>query len=134
MSSEQSYFANNWENAQQSDNVEFVYEDRPPCLSRQRGKDDVSIQDDPVIHQNGWTAPQRVWEGLRAKEELEQTIMNQQYATAQQTMSTHFAIYQEEMRQRRLRFINKVGPQITLEQGYHVPFWQWWGEYLSRGY
>ena len=69
-----------------------------------------------------------------AKEDLEEMWLTQQFHASQQKLYADFMTYKQEMHQRRMRFANKVGPQITLEQAYHVPFWKWWGEYLNRKY
>ena len=92
------------------------------------------VTNDPIVTRDGWTAPQRVWEALSAKEDLEEMWLTQQFHASQQKLYADFMTYKQEMQQRRMRFANKVGPQITLEQAYHVPFWQWWGEYLNRKY
>ena len=95
-----------------------------------------STQDDneQLITKGGWTAPQRVWGALENKEEIDEMAMQQHFAACQAKMQADFMVYKEEMKQRRQRYLNKVGPQITVEQAYHIPFWQWWGEYLTRKY
>tara|TARA_Y100000389_G_scaffold76555_1_gene73283 strand:- start:6038 stop:6583 length:546 start_codon:yes stop_codon:yes gene_type:complete len=114
----------------------------PPNIRRQAADLDIpkasehgdEIPEDKIVNKDGWTAPNRVWEALENKEDMEKASMEQQFQACQAKMYGDFLIYQEEMKQRRFRFIEKVGPQITVEQGYNIPFWAWWGCYLNRRY
>ena len=109
-----------------------------PPLKRQTRDDCIQYRfdeiNDEVIDKKGWTAPHRVWEALDNKEQMEEFAMQQQFTACQQKMYGDFLIYKEEMKQRRERFLTKVGPQLVVEQAYHIPFWVWWGEYLTRKY
>lgn len=114
----------------------------PPNIQRQSADPYIpkapenwdEIPEDKIVNKCGWTAPNRVWEALENKEDMERVAMDQQFQVCKEKLYGDFLIYKEEMKQRRFRFVEKVGPQITVEQGYNIPFWTWWGSYLNRRY
>lgn len=69
---------------------------------------------------------------LEEKEHYETYIMKTQHSMALASIEEAFAIWKKEQLQRRKRFIQQHGVAVTLEKGYHVPFWQWWMAKLSE--
>ena len=63
---------------------------------------------------------------LAEKETFEQYAMKSQYSIALASLDEAFATWQKEQLFRRRRFIQQNGVQVTIDKGYHVPFWQWW--------